>query len=133
MAFAFLQGMNGSLPASPLPPQLSGKESACTVGAAGDTGSIPGLIRKIPWRRVWQPTPVFLPREFHGQRSLAGYSPQGHKDLDMTEANQHAHGMNEAALNVNLIWFRMYTLYFFPNFSPWIFSGLVYLYLHQRL
>ena len=32
-----------------------------------------------------QPTPVFLPGEFHGQRSLAGYSPWGHKELDMTE------------------------------------------------
>ena len=31
-------------------------------------------VRKIPWRREWQPTPVFLPGEFHGQRSLAGYS-----------------------------------------------------------
>ena len=31
-------------------------------------------VGKIPWRRVWQPTPVFLPREHHGQRSLAGYS-----------------------------------------------------------
>ena len=42
---------------------------------------------KIPWRREWQPTPVFLPGEFHGQRSLADYSPQGHKELDMTEYN----------------------------------------------
>ena len=32
-------------------------------------------VRKIPWRRAWQPTPVFLPGESHGQRSLAGYSP----------------------------------------------------------
>ena len=32
-------------------------------------------VRKIPWRRAWQPTPVFLPEEPHGQRSLAGYSP----------------------------------------------------------
>ena len=40
---------------------------------------------KIPWRRKWQPTPVFLPGEFHGQRSLAGYSPWGHKELDTTE------------------------------------------------
>ena len=32
------------------------------------------LVRKIPWRREWLPPPVFLPREFHGQRSLAGYS-----------------------------------------------------------
>ena len=37
------------------------------------------------WRRKWQPTPVFLPEEFHGQRSLVGYSPWGHKELDTTE------------------------------------------------
>ena len=38
-----------------------------------------------PWRSKWQPTPVFLPGEFHGQKSMAGYSPQGHKELDMTK------------------------------------------------
>ena len=38
-----------------------------------------------PWRREWQPTPVFLPGESHGQRSLVGYSPWGRKELDMTE------------------------------------------------
>ena len=43
-------------------------------------------IRKTPWRRAWQHTPVFLPGESHVQRSLAGYSPQGCKELDMTEA-----------------------------------------------
>ena len=37
------------------------------------------LVRKIPWRREWQPTPVLLPGEFHGQRSLVGYSPWGRK------------------------------------------------------
>ena len=42
-------------------------------------------VGKIPWRRAWQPTPVFLPGEFHGQRSLAGYSPWGHKESDTTE------------------------------------------------
>ena len=42
-------------------------------------------IRKIPWRRAWLSTPVFLPGEFHGQRSLMGYSPLGHKEWDMTE------------------------------------------------
>ena len=41
---------------------------------------------KIPWRRAWQPTPVFLSGEFHGQRSLAGYSPWGHTELDTTAA-----------------------------------------------
>ena len=42
-------------------------------------------VRKIPWRRKWQPTPVFLPGEFHGQRSLVGYCPRGHKESDTTE------------------------------------------------
>ena len=42
-------------------------------------------VGKIPWRREWLPTPVFLPGEFHGQRSLRGYSPWGHKELDTTE------------------------------------------------
>ena len=43
------------------------------------------LVRKIPWRRKWQPTPVFLPGESHGQRSLVGYSPWGRKESDTTE------------------------------------------------
>ena len=42
-------------------------------------------VRKIPWRRKWQPTPVFLPGEPHGQRSLVGYSPQSCNELDMIE------------------------------------------------
>ena len=42
-------------------------------------------VGKITWRRKWKPTPVFLPGDFHGQRSLAGYSPCGHKESDTTE------------------------------------------------
>ena len=42
-------------------------------------------VRKIPWRRVWQLTTIFLPGESHGQRSLAGYGPWGPKEWDMTE------------------------------------------------
>ena len=42
-------------------------------------------VGKIPWRRKWQPTPVFLPGESHGWRSLVGYSPWGRKESDMTE------------------------------------------------
>ena len=41
--------------------------------------------KKIPWRREWQPTPIFLPGESQGQRSLTGYSLWGWKELDMTE------------------------------------------------
>ena len=47
-------------------------------------------VGKFPWRRGWQPTPVFLPGESHGQRSLAGCSPQRGKASDMTESTQHA-------------------------------------------
>ena len=43
-------------------------------------------VGKIPRRREWLPTPVFLPGEFHGQRSLTGYSPSGCKESDMTES-----------------------------------------------
>ena len=48
-----------------------------------ESGSV--SVRKIPCRRQWQPTPVFLPGEFHGQRSLAGYNPWRHKESDMAE------------------------------------------------
>jgi len=43
-------------------------------------------VGKIPWRRAWHPTPVFLSGATHGQRSLMGYSPWGHKDSDKIEA-----------------------------------------------
>ena len=43
------------------------------------------VARKIPWRRALQPTAVFLPGESHGQRSLVGSSPRGHKESDTTE------------------------------------------------
>ena len=56
------------------------KKSACN---AGDRASI--SVGKIPWRRKWQPTPVFLPGKSHGQRSLVGYCPWGHKESDTTE------------------------------------------------
>jgi len=42
-------------------------------------------IGKVPWRREWQATPVFLPRDSHGQRRLVGYSPWDLKESDMTE------------------------------------------------
>ena len=47
-------------------------------------------VGKIPWRRKWQPTLVFLPGESHRHRSLVGYSPEGCKELDMTEYT-HTH------------------------------------------
>ena len=51
---------------------------------AGDTFNLNPWVMKIPWRRKWQPTPVFLAGKSHGQRSLEGYSPWGCKELDAT-------------------------------------------------
>ena len=69
-----------------LPWWLSGKESACQCRRCRRCVFDP-WVGKILWRRKWQPTPVFLPVQSHGQRSYSpqGYSPQGHKDLDTTE------------------------------------------------
>ena len=53
-------------------------------------------VKKIPWRRKWLPTPVFLPGEFHGQRSLVGYSPWGHNWATNTLTFQSSEGLNGA-------------------------------------
>ena len=70
-----------------------GKESACNA-------EDPGLIQKIPWRREWQPTTVFSPREFQGQRSLVGYSPRGHKELDTTERLAFSLSLQTSVLSI---------------------------------
>ena len=49
---------------------------------------IQSWVGKIPWRREWQPTPVFWPGEFHGQRSLGGYSPRHQKESDKTDFHE---------------------------------------------
>ena len=67
-----------------LPWWLSGKELNCQCRRHKRRRFDP-CVRKIPWRKVWQPTPVFLPGESLGQRSLVGYSPWGHKESDTTE------------------------------------------------
>ena len=62
-----------------------GKEPACQCRRHKRRRFDP-WVRKILWRRAWQPTPVFFPGESHGRRSLVGYSLWGCKELDMTEA-----------------------------------------------
>ena len=53
---------------------------------AGDIRDVvQSQVRKIPWKRARQPTPVFLPGESHGQSSMVGYGPWGFKELDKTE------------------------------------------------
>ena len=63
------------------PGGLDGEESTCQCRRPGFNL----WVRKIPWRREWKPTPVFLPGESHGQRNLVAYGPQVCKELDMTE------------------------------------------------
>ena len=57
-------------------------------------------VGKTLWRREWQPTPVFLPGGFHGQRSLVGYSPWGCKELDKTEQLTHTHTHTHTHQNI---------------------------------
>ena len=66
------------------PGGASGKEPACQYRRHKRHGFDP-WVRKMPWKTASKPTPVFLPGESHGQRSLEGYSPQGRKELDTTE------------------------------------------------
>ena len=60
------------------------KNPPANAANAGDLRFSP-WVGKIPWRWTWQPTPVFFTGKSHGQRSLAAYSPWGHKELDTTE------------------------------------------------
>ena len=70
-------------------------------------------VRKIPRRRARQPTPVFLPGESHGQRSLMGYSPWSHKESGTAEATQHTHTRvcgKDLRLGSLEVWVRFLTL-----------------------
>ena len=84
----------------------SGKESTCKYKKHRRCGLNP-WIRKIPWRRKWQPTPVFLPGKSHGQRSLVGYSPWGCKESEMTESRNVA-GWKFNFLNFLELWLCMW-------------------------
>ena len=67
-----------------LPGELSGEEPACQCRRHKRRG-FDHQVGKIPWMRAWRPTPVFLPGESQGQRSLAGCSPRGCKEWGVTE------------------------------------------------
>ena len=79
------------------PGGASDKESSCQCRRYKRCGFHP-WVGKIPWRRARQPSPVLLPRESHGQRSLVGYSPQGHRESDLTEVTEHTHKIIYASL-----------------------------------
>ena len=71
----------------------SGKEPICQCRRHKRCGFYP-WVGKIPWRRTWKPIPVFSPGKSHGQRSLEGYGPQGHRvrqdRSDLTHTRTHA-------------------------------------------
>ena len=73
--------------ASLISPALAGRffTTSATWGHLGAFKMFNPCVRKVAWRRAWQPTPVFFPGEFHGQKNLVGYSPRGHKESDTTE------------------------------------------------
>ena len=82
----FLIYMNTNLSLSlGFPGGTAVKESVCQCRRGKRPGFYP-WVQKSPWK--WQPTPVFLPEKSHGQRTLAGYSPWGHKKL---HTNTHVH------------------------------------------
>ena len=85
---------------------LSGKESACQYRRCRRLGFDP-WVGKIPWRREWLPTPVFLPRESHGQRSLVA-TVHGVAKLDMTE-HEHTGSSQPQNLNPWLMSFLTFT------------------------
>ena len=78
-------GLNGS---ARLPLATRGQLASFPVSSG--EGQEDPWVRKIPWRRKWQPTPIHLPGKSHGQRSLVDYSPWDHKELDTTEGH-HFH------------------------------------------
>ena len=77
--FSVMYGKTAGLPGG-----ISGKETTCQCRRLKGHVFDP-WVRKIPLRRAWQPSPVFLPGESHGQRSLADYSPWGRKESDTTK------------------------------------------------
>ena len=103
-----------------LPKWRSGKESVCKCKGHRRGGTNPWAGR-ILWRKKWQYIPVFLPRKFLGQRSLAGYSPWGHKRVGhggmtehhkhtLTDTHTHMHKISQSEVQ-NLYTMKTYCLF----------------------
>ena len=85
---------------------LSGKKNACQCRRQ----SFNPWVRKIPWSRQWQPTPVFLPGKSYGQRSLAGYRPWGRRvRLDLATEHAGAHATFQQAMQTVKAWVTLLT------------------------
>ena len=109
-----------------LPWWFSGKEFVCQCRRHRRSGFSP-WVGKILWKRAWQPTPVFLPGESHGQRSLVGYSPWGRTKTNTTEATelsmQHAITESLKDVNHNLFCDTLYNLSGEAHIFDLIFKG----------
>ena len=84
-------------------------------------------VRKIPWRRQWQPTPVFLPGKFHGQRSLGGYSPWDCKESDMTEQLTLFYKIRMFGFNLTKSWFwtSVFSCMFKVYYGLWLLLRMI--------
>ena len=96
-----------------LPRWLSDKESTCQC-RRHKRQEFNSWVGKIPWSRKWQPTPLFLPGKFNGQRSLVGYSPWGRKRVRYDWAKQVFWVWNTA--NFLIIFFENFLLFFWSFF-----------------
>ena len=94
------------------PSGLSGQEST----RQGRRLGFDPWVQKIPWRRKWQPTPVFLPGKSYGQRGLAGYSPWGHKEPDTTERLNNNNSFSHSSFT---LWHRNQN-HFQCSFVGWL-------------
>ena len=106
-----------------LPRWCGGKESTCQCRRHRRCSFHP-----ISWNRKWQPTPVFLTRKHHGQGSLVGYSPWGHKETETTEhshTHTHTHTHTRVCIFKNLFSFStLYLLTPFQEFQSILFKTL---------
>ena len=101
-----------------LPWWLSGKESACQCSRHGFNP----WAGKIPWRKKWQPTPVFLPGKSHGPRSLVGYSPWGRKKVEhnLASKQQQLHLNNVLKMSFPTFFtFVSLSVFFFLEEEEW--------------
>ena len=101
------------------------KESTCKAGDCLQykRPSSDPWVRKFPWRRKWQPTPILLPGKSHGQSSLVGYSPWGHKESDMTERLHFHFQPNDPVIAPFVIYPKQLKTYVHTKCSTWIFTA----------
>ena len=88
------------------PGGASGKEPVCQCRRHKKCRFNP-WVEKIPWRKAWQPTPVFFPGESHEQRSPMGYGPQGHKETQLKQLTtqcMHTHTHTHTHTNPQCMW-----------------------------